>query len=224
MKSTLFTTAAAAALAGTALLLTASDAESQATPAMATFDVTITNLTRGQIFSPPVLATHAPSAAIFQPGAPASMELQLLAEDGDNGPLAALLGGAADVFDVQAAGAPIMPGSSATFTITADTTNPLFSMAGMLISTNDAFVGLDGVRLPLRGERFLAEAYDAGTEFNSEDCAFIPGPPCGAGAVHDPAPAEGYIYISNGVQGIGNVPKETYDWRSGVALVEIERQ
>lgn len=223
MKSILMTGGLAAALCAGALLTTTPDAESQAAPMMGTFSVTVTNLTRAQIFSPAVLATHRPAASMFEPGTPASKELQLVAEDGDNGPLSALMMGDANVFDVQAGTGPIMPGTSSTFQITADTANPLLSMASMLISTNDAFVGLNGVRLPLRGETFYAQAYDAGTEYNSEDCAFIPGPPCGAGAVHDPQPAEGYIYVHSGIHGIGGLNEAEFDWNGPVAMIEIER-
>lgn len=223
MKSFALTSAVAAALCAGAVLTTSENATSQAAAQMGTFQVTITNLTRGQIFSPPVVATHNPNAAVFEPGTAASMELQLIAEDGDNGPLSTLLAGSPDVFDVQTGSGGIMPGMQATFTLTADTSNPLFSMASMLVSTNDAFVGLNGVRLPLRGETFYAEAYDAGTEFNSEDCMYIPGPPCGSGGMHDPQQAEGYVYISNGIHGIGGLSAAEFDWNGPVAMVEIER-
>ncbi|MCP4627797.1 MAG: hypothetical protein GY850_30405 [bacterium] len=69
-----------------------------------------------------------------------------------------------------------------------------------------------------------ARTYDAGTEFNSENCAYIPG--CGGGGVHDPADAEGYVYIHNGIHGIGGIngldPAE-YDWRNPVATIRVQR-
>ena len=65
--------------------------------------------------------------------------------------MASLLMSDSNVFDVQTASGGIMPGMSTTMTITADTANPLFSLASMLVTTNDTFVGLNGVRLPLRG-------------------------------------------------------------------------
>jgi hypothetical protein len=40
-----------------------------------------------------------------------------------------------------------------------------------------------------------ADAYDAGSERNSELCRFIPGPPCGNANVHDPDSAEGYVHV-----------------------------
>ena len=52
----------------------------------------ITNVTKDQIFSPPVLATHEAGFRVFMAGAPASAELVKVAEDGMNGPLATMLG------------------------------------------------------------------------------------------------------------------------------------
>jgi hypothetical protein len=51
----------------------------------------------------------------------------------------------------------------------------------------------------------------------------VPGPPCGAGPVHDPAPAEGFVHVGNGIRGIGGVPAEVYDWSNPVARIVIER-
>ena len=56
------------------------------------YRVAITNVTKDQIFSPPVLATHEAGFRVFMAGAPASAELVKVAEDGMNGPLATMLG------------------------------------------------------------------------------------------------------------------------------------
>ena len=55
------------------------------------YRVTVTNLTRAQVFSPPVVATHRPSVGFFELGAPPSDELAALAENGMGDPLVALL-------------------------------------------------------------------------------------------------------------------------------------
>ena len=72
-----------------------------------------------------------------------------------------------------------------------------------------------------------AEAYDAGSERNSEDCAYIPGPPCEGAGVHDPAEAEGYVHIHAGIHGIGPDTELVYpaehDWRNPVAKITIRR-
>ena len=41
--------------------------------------------------------------------------------------------------------------------------------------------------------------------------------------MHDPTPPEGFVHISRGIQGHGDVDPVNYDWRSTVALVEIRR-
>ena len=224
MKS-LFVLAGTLAVGVVPLLGSATAAPAGTRPGTA-FTVTITNLTRGQVFSPPLLATHTSDASLFTPGQPASPELAALAENGDSAPLATLLDGDAAVFEVVPALDPILPGESATYRVTSAAPFRALSAAGMLISTNDAFFALDGVRLP-RGSQVLdvlVPAYDAGSEANSEDCAFVPGPPCGAGAVHDPAPAEGYVYVSNGIQGIGGVPRDESDWNNPVARIVVTRE
>ena len=50
------------------------------------YRVTITNVTKGQIFSPPLLATHEAGFGLFTPGTAASPALAKLAEDGGNKP------------------------------------------------------------------------------------------------------------------------------------------
>ena len=57
-----------------------------------TYAVTVTNISRGQIFSPPVVIAHDDSYRLFAPGDPASSELAALAEDAVSGPLLAMLG------------------------------------------------------------------------------------------------------------------------------------
>ena len=192
----------------------------------ASFEVTVTNLTRGQVLSPPLVATHSADAALFVLGQPASPELATLAEDGDAAPLASLLGGLAAVGDVQAGMDPIPPGASASITVEARGNARLVSLATMLVNTNDAFAAIDGMALPTgREARTFAVAYDAGSEFNSESCSTIPGPACaGAGAgVRDTVGAEGYVFVSNGIQGVGELAAAEYDWRNPVAEVTIRR-
>ncbi|MEQ8993810.1 MAG: spondin domain-containing protein, partial [Pseudomonadales bacterium] len=44
------------------------------------YQVSITNLTKGQAFTPPLVVTHDASVSQFQVGAPASLPLEILAE------------------------------------------------------------------------------------------------------------------------------------------------
>lgn len=190
-----------------------------------TFQVEITNLTRAQLFSPPLIASHSSNIDMFEVGDPASPELAELAENGNNADLAALLGGSSEVFDMASGSGMLAPGDTMVLQLDVSLMMPYISAAGMLVSTNDAFFGLDSRTCDPQTESvtWYVPAYDAGSEFNSEDCTYVPGPPCGAGAVHDPAAAEGFIYVSNGIQGIGGVPKETYDWRNNVARIKLTR-
>ena len=59
---------------------------------MRNYEVTITNITRGQSFTPILVATHHQGVRLYQFGQPASSALAVLAEGGDTAPLAAVLG------------------------------------------------------------------------------------------------------------------------------------
>ena len=82
-----------------------------------TYEVTITNITKGQVFSPPVLVTHNRNIALFNVGEPALEELAVVAEDGAGQPLVDLVSGLSEVSDAQANSAPLMPGASAVYEI-----------------------------------------------------------------------------------------------------------
>ena len=77
-----------------------------------TYDVTITNLTKGQIFAPPVVYSHRSSFDLFTPGESAIPELAGLAEDAANDPLVALLSAEPKVADVSVGGGVVLPGES----------------------------------------------------------------------------------------------------------------
>jgi hypothetical protein len=106
----------------------------------------------------------------------------------------------------------------------------MISLAGMLVSTNDAFVGLDGYTLPfglfnsLKDTSIDAPAFDAGSEANTESCAHIPGPPCGSPGVRVTDGAEGFVHVHRGIQGVGELDASTKDWRNPVARISIERK
>ncbi|MEM6707214.1 MAG: spondin domain-containing protein [Pseudomonadota bacterium] len=200
-----------------------------------TYEVTITNITRGQTFTPQLVTTHNTRVALFDLGEPASDALEVLAEDGGTGPLTdELLGAGYAVADVETNGALLPPGESVTVTVTASRFHRRLSFAAMLIPTNDTFVAIDSMRLPFFGSRTrLAKAYDAGTEPNDQNCANMPGPRCG-GVGLSAAPEEGdegYVYISNGFHDLGREDAEgneilgpaVYDWRNPVAEVRVTR-
>jgi hypothetical protein len=145
----------------------------------ASFDVTATNLTRGQPLSPLAVLIHDSGQAVFRIGEPASAGLELLAEGGDNSELLDEIDGAAEA----SGGAPIGPGDSETLTLELadDQTGGLsLSVISMLVNTNDAITGLNGIALAgmAVGDSmtYTAVAYDAGTEANNELAGTIPGP------------------------------------------------
>jgi hypothetical protein len=196
------------------------------------YEITVTNITKGQILSPAVVAVHDRNApALFTLGEEARKELVLVAEDAMLDPLAELFKSSDRVDDVQilsADGNPIMPGQSASVTVSASNRIKEITLAGMLVTTNDAFYALNGVALPLiaRMDSHTVPAYDAGSEANTEDCAHIPGPPCGNAGVRVTDGAEGYVYISNGIHSMDEdgVYAPMHDWHNPVALITIERK
>lgn len=109
------------------------------------FQVTVTNLTRGQTFTPILVASHHEDVRLFTLGQPASPELATLAEEGNVAPLSALLLSNPAVLDVQNSGALLAPGASVTVTVQTRGRFDHVSVAAMLIPTNDAFFALNGV-------------------------------------------------------------------------------
>jgi Spondin_N len=160
----------------------------------------VTNLTRGQTFTPVLVASHREGVRLFALGKAASPELATLAEEGATAPLATLLLATPGVLDVADTGAPpagfVGPGQSGTIVVDAGRGADHVSVAAMLIPTNDGFFALNGVRAPKGSEEltYFSPAYDAGSERNDELCASIPGPSfteCGgAGGGGQPAGGE----------------------------------
>ena len=74
-----------------------------------------------------------------------------------------------------------------------------------------------------RSVTLRSPAYDAGSEENNEDGAFIPGPPFGSLNVRATAGAEGFVHIHRGVQGVADLAPETYDWRNPTAEIRVTR-
>lgn len=191
----------------------------------ANFEVTISNLTRNQTFTPILVASHAPGVKLFHLGDPASFELSALAEGGDVAPLTGVLGANPKVVDIADSGGLLAPGQSVTVTVSARHGARQLSLASMLIPTNDAFISLNGVKAP-KGKKtivYWSPAYDAGSEPNDELCANIPGPVCGGAGGSPGAGGEDYVHIHAGIHGIGDLAADAYDWRNPVAKITIRR-
>src|SRR5712692_2420057 len=193
------------------------------------FEITVTNLTRGQQFTPILVATHTKEVNLFKLGAPASPQLATLAEEGNTGPLATLLLGMPEVKDVVTAVGLTNPGQSKTVIVQSGRKFEHVSVAAMLIPTNDGFFAINNVEGP-KGEHVLtlfSPAYDAGSERNDELCSSIPGPfftECGGpGGDAKVGGGEGYVHIHAGIHGIGNLNASQRDWRNPVAKIMIRR-
>ncbi len=218
MKRTLVMAAIVTALA----VVTAPATAQEKRPETMTMSVTITNLSK-QIISPPVLVSHTWKVAIFVPGQEASSELAELAEDGGPGALADMLAAHDEVFDVTVADDLLFPGMSKTYQLDMRGKFNHVSAVGMLVSTNDAFFGLNSFQVdPSRVvQRTTAPAWDAGTEFNNEDCDFIPGPPCGNPFMRDTEGAEGFVHVHSGIHGTGDLSPAEWDWQNPVVEIAV---
>lgn len=175
------------------------------------YEVTITNLTRGSLFTPILVASHRSGVSLFALGEPASAELAMLAEGGNVEPLAQALRADSRVVDVANSGGLLEAGQSVTVQVAAQGADRV-SLAAMIVPTNDGFIALNGVEAPRSGsETHRVPGYDAGSEPNDERCASIPGPQCGGEGVSPSASGEGFVHVHAGIHGIGDLKAEEYD-------------
>ncbi len=191
-------------------------------PSMETYQVTITNASQAELIAPPIVIAHTGHFHLFKLGMPSSEGLSYLAENGDPSHLAAEAQAMPDVSNVVT-GSPIPPAGSLTLEIEAPR-HAVFSIAGMLATTNDGFMSVPMVEAPPGKVSVMAHAFDAGSERNNESCDYIPGPGCDNGSnLRDTDGAEGFVYIHNGIHGVGDLNAAMYDWRGPVAMVTIAR-
>lgn len=190
-----------------------------ATAATAQWQITITNATKNQIVSPPIVVSHDAATDLWEVGEAASAELAAVAEDADSAGLLALLGSLAGVTDFDIAGDVLLPGDSVTLQIDA---GERLSALGMLVTTNDVFFGLDSAPVPAGGASFYAPAYDAGSEKNTQRCQHIPGPPCDSPGVRVTDGAEGFVHISQGILQKGQLNPNLFGWDNPVVKVVVE--
>lgn len=204
-----------------------------------TIEVTIENLTLHQVMTPPVLKVLGPqydlqgqSLKLFSLGEASSPALTLLAEDGDTS-------GYTETPFLLVSSAPILPGEESKFEMSLPDFQfgASFSMVAMLANTNDAFAGLSSFTLEpvsgfgtvlhemLVGDQVVAyaQAYDAGTEKNTELCAHIPGPSCGSPGARVPKGAEGQVSIHPGLHLQGDLAPDLVFSPKAVAKVTIKR-
>jgi len=207
-----------------------------------TFTVKVDNLTNGIYFTPMLVAAHPDTTHIFQPGQAASASLRAMAEGGDISGLTTDLG----VVNATISAANLSPmapgGTVTTATITPATANTHLSIVGMMLPTNDGFVGMDDVEIPAAAGvyTYYLSAYDAGTEANDElitgggapGVAGIPGCPaanCGTGGA-GVATADsnttvhvhrGTLGDANSTGGLSDLDLTVHRWLNPVARVTL---
>lgn len=133
--------------------------------------LSITNLTNATYFTPLLVAAHNRRTDLFEPGVAASDNLQAMAEGGNiSGLIDDVIASGGD-YVADPAGGLLAPGATAEAVIELENRrNRRLSVVGMLLPTNDGFVGLDSVKIPRhRGTyTYYLQGYDAGTEANDE--------------------------------------------------------
>lgn len=198
-------------------------------PGVRHWQVTIENLTPegpgspgAQPLSPPLFVVHSKRADVWSVGEIASHPVAAIAEDANTAPAEMALDDVRGVRDVfTGAGGPIPSGESRTYMVETRGWANRLSIVTMLVNTNDAFTGLDSLRVRGHGTVRQTGAYDAGSEMNNEEAAFIPGPCCANPFVRDPEGA--LIQPHPGLMGIGDLDPAVYGWDDPVAKITIER-
>lgn len=200
------------------------------------FEITVTNATAGQPFSPLTLITHTDQYHAFMAGSAASTELEQLAEGGNNQPLLASLVGNSHVFASQSGDGVVVPGASQTLTLElgeSEVTAAYLTLLTMMVNTNDAIVAADSMVLADlavdESWTIAALTYDTGTEANSETAATIPGP-AGGGEGYNAARDDiadqvtlhpGVISADDGLA--SSALSQVHRWDNPAALIRIVR-
>lgn len=142
------------------------------------YEITVINQTQNQPFSPLAALLHTSGYAGFRLGTTASAGLEVLAESGNNSPFLTEANADSTVGGTVAGSGIIPPGMQETITVTG--AGSQITLMSMLVNTNDAIaaiIGMDLGTMAVNEETtFSANAYDAGTEGNSETASEVPGP------------------------------------------------
>jgi hypothetical protein len=133
-------------------------------------DVEITNLTHAMHFTPLLVTAHSSDLTLFTPGQASGSELQAMAEGGDISGLESILSGTSASTSSNPAAGLLAPTSTAMVSDLDTGDNTHLSIVGMILPTNDGFVGLNSWEIPSTPATYTIylNAYDAGTEANDE--------------------------------------------------------
>ncbi|MDH5426534.1 MAG: spondin domain-containing protein [Gammaproteobacteria bacterium] len=212
----------------------------------AMWDVTVTNLTNGNHFTPLLVTAHSSTESLFTTGAAAGVSLQSMAECGDLSGLITDIGGEDADTIANPVGATngnlLAPGSSTTAMLT--TTNTHLSIVGMILPSNDGFIGLGSVEVPTAAGTYTyyVNGYDAGTEANTElkdtaeSCAInqagYPGAPSGSEGMNGTGmvgvDSNTMVHIHRGVLGdsdatggLSDLDSTVHRWQNPMAKVTV---
>ena len=196
-------------------------------------DVKITNNTNGIYFTPLLVSAHPVTTALFMSGDAASANLQAMAEGGDISGLSADLAlENADSVENPASGL-LAPGGSTMTSLSTAVANTNLSIVAMMLPTNDGFVALNNWIVPTTAGTYTINinAYDAGTEANSElitDIPADPGSKAGTGATGVTTAIEGYVHIHRGSigdsdasGGASDLNVSAHRWLNPVATITV---
>ncbi len=170
----------------------------------AMYEISLTNLTKGQPIAPAAIITHRGHFELFKIGEKASEGLMKLAEDGNSAVLKEEVLNKKSTQFLSLMGLTL-PGQTSTIKLMANRYDKL-TLGAMLAKTNDGFIApLHSLPLKLRVGQTLTRVlhvFDAGSERNNEMQAYIP-------AFGNPGvrtdEAEGFVTFHPGLQGIGDL-------------------
>jgi hypothetical protein len=159
----------------------------------------VINLTTAQPMSPLAVVLHT-EGELWKIGEMASASLEKLAESGDNSEVLA----EAMVLSGKSGAGILAPGMREMVDVNIEDTMPThFSLATMLVNTNDAFTGTTAIDISNlavdESISLLTSSYDSGTEKNSELMATIPGPAAGGEGYNEMRDDVDYVAMHPGV-------------------------
>lgn len=201
---------------------------------MATYEISVYNITANQPLTPVALIAHEKSYSPWELGMAASNGLEKLAESGDTTDFIA----EADMNSMvettaTSTGGPIGPGNMATITVEVHEDADLqISLASMLANTNDAFTGVTnwtiGDLAVNESAVTMTHVFDAGTEENTEAAGTIPGPADSGTGYSSAREMLNKIVIHPGVvtmdDGLStSVLNESHRWLATAAKVVVTR-
>ena len=197
-------------------------------------DIKISNNTNGIYFTPLLVSAHPSTTALLTNGEVASAHLEAMAEGGDVSGLVTDLDTVnADSITDPAEGL-LTPGASAMTTLVTADENTNLSIVAMMLPTNDGFIALNNWKIPTEAGTYKINinAYDAGSEANSELAADIPQPPVytldAAATGFTTATEEGFVHVHRGNIGDSDesggksaLNASTQRWLNPVATITV---